>query len=192
MDNAIDRRMAVAFLDRDGVINKDVGYAHRVNDFEFIDGVIDALTLLQRHGYALMIMTNQSGIGRGYYTEQQYQQLTRWYCDRLSEASIDVKDVFHCPHAPDDGCGCRKPLAGLFSQAAKKYSIDFSRSLMVGDKLSDMQAGHRAGVRWNYLLAPEQHLSSLSTDRYCVADNLLACVKQHLAIKKDQENGRNR
>lgn len=138
--------MKVAFLDRDGVINKDAGYTYKIDEFEFIDGCIDALKIFQENDYKIIIVTNQSGIGRGYYSEAAYHKLTRWYCEQLLAQGIIITDVFHCPHSPEDVCACRKPKEGLFLQAAQKYSIDFSSSLMVGDKLSDLQAGQAAGI----------------------------------------------
>ena len=139
--------MKVAFLDRDGVINKDCGYLHKISDFAFTNACIEALKRLQQQGYALIIVTNQSGIGRGYYTEDDYQTLTRWYNNALLTQGVTVTDIFHCPHSPDALCDCRKPKPGLFLQAQKKYPhIDFSRSLMIGDKLSDLEAAKAAGV----------------------------------------------
>lgn len=138
--------MKVAFLDRDGVVNKDTGYVYKVEDFTFVDGCIDALKTFQEKEYKIIIVTNQSGIGRGYYTEADHQKLTHWYCRQLLDQGVTVTDVFHCPHMPDDHCGCRKPKNGLFLQAAEKYAIDFSNSFMAGDKLSDLKAGHAAGL----------------------------------------------
>lgn len=144
--------MKVAFLDRDGVINNDTGYVHKIEDFSFADGCVAALTLLQQKGFALIIVTNQSGIGRGYYTEQDYQQLTQWYVSELSRQGVNITDVFHCPHAPEDECDCRKPKAGLFLQAASQHDIDFSASMMVGDKTSDIDAATAVGIPHTYLL----------------------------------------
>ena len=138
--------MNVAFLDRDGVINKDAGYTYKIDDFEFIDGCIDALKTIQEKNYKIIIVTNQSGIGRGYYSEADYQKLTRWYRQQLLDQGITITDVFHCPHTPASLCDCRKPREGLFLQAAQKYAIDFSSSFMVGDKISDLQAAKKAGV----------------------------------------------
>ena len=138
--------MKVAFLDRDGVINKDSGYLYKIEDFEFLAGCVEALQLLQQKGYHIIIVTNQSGIGRGYYTEGDYQQLTRWYLNELLAQGVAITDVFHCPHTPEDACDCRKPQAGLFLQAANKYSIDYTSAIMVGDKLSDIEAAKAAGI----------------------------------------------
>jgi D-glycero-D-manno-heptose 1,7-bisphosphate phosphatase len=153
--------MKVAFLDRDGVINNDTGYVHKIEDFCFADGCVDALTLLQKKGFALIIVTNQSGIGRGYYTEQDYQQLTEWYVSELSRQGVNITDVFHCPHAPEDACDCRKPKAGLFLQAANQYTIDFSSSIMVGDKASDIDAAAAVGIPRRYLLQESGEYSRL-------------------------------
>ena len=136
-----------AFLDRDGVINKDPGYLHKIADFEFTDGCIAGLRLLEQAGYALIIVTNQSGIGRGYYTEKDYQNLTAWYLEQLSLQGVNITGVFHCPHAPEDNCDCRKPKAGLFFQALKQFpGIQVAESLMIGDKVSDLDAAASAGV----------------------------------------------
>ena len=139
--------MKVAFLDRDGVINKDPGYLYNISDFEFTDDCVEGLKTLQEKGYALIVVTNQSGIGRGYYSEEDYQTLTRWYIDELSAHGITITDVFHCPHSPDTDCDCRKPKPGLFIQAREKYpEIDFSASLMIGDKLSDLEPADTMGI----------------------------------------------
>lgn len=144
--------MKAAFLDRDGVINKDDGYTHRIDQFEFLPGVIEALKKLQSQGFLLIIVTNQSGIGRGYYSDQDYQLLTQWYLEQLSQQSIKITEVFYCPHTPEDNCECRKPRPGLFNQAIEKYNINVDDSLMVGDKVSDIQAAQSAGINSCYLV----------------------------------------
>jgi len=152
--------MKVAFLDRDGVINKDTGYTYQINDFKFTDNCVDALKTFQKKGYKIIIVTNQSGIGRGYYSEADYQRLTLWYRQQLLDQDVAITDIFHCPHAPASSCDCRKPRAGLFLQAAKKYTIDFSGSFMVGDKISDLQAAKIMGIDKLFILNSDGQDSS--------------------------------
>jgi D-glycero-D-manno-heptose 1,7-bisphosphate phosphatase len=161
--------MKAAFLDRDGVINRDLAYVHKVEDFHFTEGCIDALTQLQNKGFTLFIVTNQSGIGRGYYSEDEYQRLTEWYVNVLSDAGVSVAQVYHCPHSPEDECTCRKPKPGLFLQAARDYDIDFSASIMVGDKHSDMDAAKAAGIQQCYFVGE-------TSVEYSVYNNLSDCI----------------
>jgi D-glycero-D-manno-heptose 1,7-bisphosphate phosphatase len=165
--------LKVAFLDRDGVINNDLGYTYRVDDFTFAEGSIDALKLLQANGFAIIIVTNQSGIGRGYYSERDYQILTEWYIQQLAKQDVVISDVYHCPHTPEDHCICRKPKPGLFLQALARHSVDLSSSFMVGDKLSDITAANAAGIKQAYLIGEQ-------VDRDLpLYDNLLECVQAH-------------
>ncbi len=141
------------FLDRDGVINKEDEYVHRREDFQFIDGVFEACRAAQKLGYKLVIITNQAGIARGFYSEADFQALTEWMLERFSEQGITIHGVYFCPHHPTAGvghylrqCECRKPAPGLIKQAARELNIDLGRSALVGDKVSDIEAGERAGV----------------------------------------------
>ncbi|ODS24537.1 D,D-heptose 1,7-bisphosphate phosphatase [Candidatus Endobugula sertula] len=168
--------MRVAFLDRDGVINRDAGYIYKTDEFELTSGCIQALQILQRKGYELIIVTNQSGIARGYYSEEDYQKLTSWYRQLLADHGVFIKDVLHCPHGPDDGCPCRKPACGLFVKAAEKYTIDFDQSLVVGDKLSDIEAAKKMDIHQCYLLSTDS-LNDF-TEEYKVVGSLLECAKQ--------------
>lgn len=170
--------MKAAFLDRDGVINHDTGYTWRIDDFTLIDGCVDALKALADAGYALIIVTNQSGIGRGYYSEDDYQQLTLWYLDQLQQQGVTITAVYHCPHAPNDRCDCRKPEPGLLLRAAQEHAIEMQHSLMIGDKLSDMQAAQAAGVPNYYLVGPQA--DSVQGYDGKTAASLWHCVKQWL------------
>ena len=145
------------FLDRDGVINKEINYLHKISDFEFIDGIFDALKYFQKLDYQIIIITNQSGISRGYYNENDYQVLTKWMLERLHEKGNSILDVFHCPHEPKSNCECRKPKPGMIEQAKEKYNIDIKNSWMIGDKEIDIQAANAAGIK-NTILVRSGHL----------------------------------
>jgi D-glycero-D-manno-heptose 1,7-bisphosphate phosphatase len=146
------RRVAL-FLDRDGVINHDAGYTCSVADFEFIDGIFELCRAAKHHGYMLFVVTNQAGIGRGYYSEQDFINLTEWMCSRFAAESAPITRVYYCPFHPEHGVGQfkqdsfnRKPNPGMLFQAAEEYDLDMASSIMIGDKVSDMQAALNAGV----------------------------------------------
>ena len=147
------------FLDRDGIINVDSGYVHKIEDFKFTSGIFKTLQYLQKQGYLLVIVTNQSGIARGYYDEQAYMDLTIHMMEKLSLKGISIKGVYHCPHGPDEGCRCRKPRSGMFKVAQKEFKLDMKNSWMIGDKESDMKAGVNAGVKNRILLSKEKGIS---------------------------------
>jgi len=150
------------FLDRDGVINVDVAYCSRVEDFEWIPGVLEAAAAYARAGYRLVIVTNQSGIGRGYYTEADFQKLTDVVKAKFEEAGAPLAAVYFCPHHPQANvaayrcvCDCRKPAPGMILRACRELGIDPVRSLMFGDKPGDMQAALAAGVATRVLLGTD-------------------------------------
>lgn len=162
------------FLDRDGVINHDTGYTSSTEKFEFINGIFDLCRAAKRSGYLLIVVTNQAGIGRGYYSEQDFFTLTEWMRQRFEEEGAPITDVFHCPYHPEHGVGHykqdsfdRKPHPGMLLQAAKKYRLDLERSIMIGDKDSDMQAAKNAGVgiRCHYLT--DEHHEGFSGAATC-------------------------
>ena len=176
------------FLDRDGVINVDRHYLHRTEDFEFIAGVPQALHRLQRAGWKLVVVTNQSGIARGYYTEDDYQRLTRHMQALLAKGGVTLNAVLHCPHLPDGpvaayrvACECRKPAAGMLLQAARQLNLDLPRSVMVGDKGSDLQAGRNAGVERCLLVRSGQGIDEGDIALAdAVLDDLGACADELL------------
>ncbi len=144
---------AAIFLDRDGVINQDTGYVSHSDDFIFIDGVIDAMKQLKQKGYQLVVVTNQSGIARGLFSEDDFIRLTEWMDWSLADRGVDLDGIYFCPHHPTEGsgpetqvCDCRKPAAGMFLEAAQELNINLAASYMVGDKVSDMKAAEAAGV----------------------------------------------
>lgn len=132
------------FLDRDGTINKEKNYLYKIDDFEFIPGVLEGLRKLQDLGLLLVIVTNQSGIARGYYTEEDFQKLNNWMISKLNENGIVVSGVYYCPHLPDakierykKDCICRKPKLGLFTRASIDLNINVNNSYAIGDRLRD-------------------------------------------------------
>lgn len=150
---------AAVFLDRDGVINVDHGYVSKIDDFKFIEGSIEAMQILKSKGYLLVVVTNQSGIARGYYSEDDFHNLTEWMDWSLADKGIELDAIYYCPHHADKGigeykieCECRKPKAGMLDSAIADLDIAPSQSLLVGDKLSDIEAGYKAGLKASYLV----------------------------------------
>lgn len=146
-----------AFLDRDGVINVDSGYVGCWEDFEYLPDAIDGLTLLQKLGFKLVVVTNQSGIARGYYTEEDFLRLTQSMKEDLSSRGVDLSAVYYCPYLADAESEpyrvesvLRKPEPGMLLLAAQEHDLDLSRSIMVGDKVSDMVAAQRAAVPYRF------------------------------------------
>lgn len=174
-----------AFLDRDGVINIDVAYLSRWEDFRFVPGTVEALRQLQTRGYQLVVVTNQSGIARGYYTEDDYLGLTRSMRDALAAEGVSLAGVYHCPHLPRAevaryalDCDCRKPAPGMILRAAEELGADLPASILVGDKGSDIQAARAAGVGRAFLVRSGQAL----TPQECAMadacfDDLADCVR---------------
>ena len=146
----------VFFIDRDGVINKEIGYLHEIAKFEFIDGVIEALKYIQNKGFEIIVITNQSGIGRGMYSREKFLELNKWMIDFLCTQGVKILDVLYCPHTPEDRCACRKPLPGMFLEAIKKYDIDREMSWSIGDKETDIQAANSSGIS-NTILVKSGH-----------------------------------
>ena len=134
------------FFDRDDTLLIDTNYMHKIEDLKYIDGVFDVLQEVQRRGYLIFIITNQSGIGRGYFQEEQMHKFHEKMLEGFSAHQIEIKDIVFCPHSPEDNCDCRKPSPKLINQLCTKYQIDTSKSFMVGDKVSDVKAGENAGM----------------------------------------------
>lgn len=141
------------FLDRDGTINEEKEYLYRIEDFEFIPGVPRAIRLLNEAGFFVAVASNQSGVARGFYTEEDVQYLHRHIAGELAKEGARVDAWLYCPHHPQGRgsyalpCRCRKPLPGMLTEAARRFGIDLESSVMIGDKLADIEAGTAAGCR---------------------------------------------
>jgi len=184
----LSMRRKAAFIDRDGVINVESAYVYRIEDFVFLPGAVEALCQLQAAGYLLVVMTNQSGIARGLYTEADYWRLTHHMQTQLSAAGVRLSAVEHCPHLPDakiEGyrldCSCRKPRTGMLDRATIALNIDLSASILVGDRASDIQAGRSAGVGRCWLVRSGHPLSLWDIELAdAVYDDLGVCAQQVL------------
>ena len=160
------------FLDRDGVINEDTGYVYKIEDLTILDGVLEALQAIQDAGFQFFVVTNQSGIARGFYDEQDVA-IIHAHIDEIFKASnIDIKEWFYCPHHVDGireqyrmQCQCRKPKPGMLEQAVEKFPVDLERSWMIGDKKSDIEAGRAMNLRTIQILN-DKYPKSDSADHY--------------------------
>ena len=152
------------FLDRDGVINVDHGYIHRPEQFEFVPGIFELARFWTNELRGpIVVVTNQSGIGRGYFDESAFADLTRWMCDRFAAEHTSIARIYHCPYHPVHGIGeyrrdhpWRKPNPGMILQAASDLGLDLACSAIVGDKMSDVEAGTAAGIGLRILLGPRK------------------------------------
>ena len=151
------------FLDRDGVINLDHGYVYQPDNFDFMPGIFSLLRDLQKKKFLLFIVTNQSGIGRGYYTEEDFQLLTNWMLAEFKKEGIDITKVYHCPHTPTDNCTCRKPHPKFILDAIKNYTLNPKDSYMLGDKESDMEAAKNASIENRILISDKKASTSAAT-----------------------------
>ena len=164
--------MKVIFLDRDGVINQEVGYLHKSKNFKFIDGIFEACKYFQSLGFKVIVVTNQSGIARGYYQEIDFHILTKWMLVQFYNQDIDILDVFFCPHGPNSTCKCRKPKPGMLLEARDKYGINMSESWMIGDKETDIDAANAAGVSNTILVKSEYSIDGTTSKAKFILESI--------------------
>lgn len=167
-----NKKTKVIFLDRDGVINHDYGYVGKIENFEFIDGVFSTCKYFINLGYKIIIITNQSGIGRGYYSENDFSVLTSWMIKEFNKNDIDILKVYHCPHIPSDNCDCRKPNPLMITQAVEEFDIDLNNSWLIGDNISDIDTAINSKIK-NYILIDSQKNNQKD---YTIVDNLIDTI----------------
>jgi D-glycero-D-manno-heptose 1,7-bisphosphate phosphatase len=171
---SLARRRAL-ILDRDGVVNEDSGYLHRIEDCRFVEGIFALTQAFARRHFAILIITNQSGIGRRLYTEADFARLMGWMRGEFAREGVEIAGIYHCPDAPDtvppstwNGHRLRKPGPGMVLKAAQELSLDLARSWLVGDKLGDIEAGRAAGVGSLVLFDPAASATARQSDLWTV------------------------
>ncbi|PAF49833.1 D,D-heptose 1,7-bisphosphate phosphatase [Helicobacter sp. 12S02232-10] len=145
--------MKAVFFDRDGIVNEDFAYVYEPEEFIFMEGIFDLLKFCKEKGFLLLLTTNQSGIGRGYYTLEDFKEVTRYMQDELKKRlGFGFDSIYFCPHDPKEDCLCRKPKPGMIEKAKKDYDLELDKCFIIGDKITDMQAGEAGGVKNKILL----------------------------------------
>lgn len=177
--------MKAVFLDRDGVINVDHGFISTRSEWEWAPGALEGLKLFQDAGYALMVVTNQTGIGLGYYNEEDVRLLHQYMREEAAKHDIEFTAVAYCPHKRDAGCNCRKPAIGMAISIEKavRENIDYPQSWTVGDKLTDMEFGHRLGMKT--ALVPSRYWNKGDSMKHVtvVVDDLAHAARYAMGIQ---------
>lgn len=182
-------RKSALFLDRDGVVNEDLGYVHRKEDFRFIKGIFNLCRAAKSSGMSVIIVTNQAGIGRGYFTEEQFHCLTEWMLERFEREYITIDGVYYCPFHPKHGKGSykrnsndRKPRPGMIYRARDEHSLDLSSSVLIGDKESDIEAARNACIGTAVLFSKhyKQHM--------CSPDIMVSCLDKLTELLQRYKN----
>jgi D-glycero-D-manno-heptose 1,7-bisphosphate phosphatase len=164
------------FLDRDGVINIEKEYLYKIEDFEYTTRLFEALKSFEQNGYKLFIITNQSGIGRGYYSEKQFRDLTKWMIEDFKKRSIIIEAVSYCPHTPDDNCNCRKPNPKMILDLSKTYNIDLKKSWLIGDKESDIKSALNAGIENTILVKTGHKIDENNTEAKYIRNSVFDTI----------------
>ena len=156
------RRRRAVFVDRDGTLNPDFHYLSDPDRYEFLPGVVDGLQLLHRHGYLVLCVTNQSGIGRGFFTEERLREIHDRINGRLRAGGTQIDGFYYCPHRPEEQCGCRKPGTDLFVRAQEEHGLDLASSAIIGDRALDVEVGERLSIV--SVLVPERGLERMTEE----------------------------
>jgi D-glycero-D-manno-heptose 1,7-bisphosphate phosphatase len=163
------------FLDRDGVINIDKAYVYKPEQFEFVDGIFELCRAYQQRGYLIIVVTNQSGIARGYYSQEDFLHVSEWMSEQFIQNGVKITHIYHCPHHPEitGSCRCRKPSAGMLLDAKKEYNIEMKNSVMIGDKERDIEAAIGAGVEDTILFTCKRDIQTKARRIICEYKELL-------------------
>ena len=174
--NADNSKSKTVFIDRDGTLIEEVNFLHRVEDLQYFSFTDEAVRTLKNNGFKVVVVTNQSGIGRGIYTVEEMNSVHAQIQNDLTE-KLDA--IYFCPHLPDENCACRKPNLGMIEAATNDLPIDLANSWMIGDKNLDVELGLNAGIKPILVLTGygKKHLSELKRPPFAVAQNLLEAVK---------------
>jgi D-glycero-D-manno-heptose 1,7-bisphosphate phosphatase len=157
----IDLQRRFVLLDRDGVLVMDSGYPHTPEDYELLPGAVEGARQLSESGWRLAIISNQSGIGRGIFSMEDFQRFHNRLLSDLARAGVPIAGTFICPHEPRIGCDCRKPAPGLIFRAESKLHARLQESIVIGDKTTDIEAGRRAGCLGGILLGEGRSIPNL-------------------------------
>lgn len=175
-----NQKSKAVFIDRDGTLIEEVNFLHRVEDLRYFPFTDEAVRLLKNAGFLVVLVTNQSGIGRGIYTEQDMNSVHEQI---QADLTIKLDAIYFCPHLPDAGCACRKPRLGMIESACADLPIDLENSWMIGDKKLDVELGLNAGIRPIMVMTGygEKHVTALERPPFAVAANLMEAVRIVLA-----------
>ena len=166
--------MRAVFFDRDGVINQDLGFVHKKEDFIFMEGIFDLLAYCKAQGYLLFVVTNQSGIGMGYYTQEDFHALSAYMQEELAQIlGFGFDGIYFCPHRPDEGCLCRKPKPAMIQEALQKYSLEARECILIGDRMRDVESAQRACIGYKILMEPnlKQEPATIEIEQLYLARN---------------------
>ncbi len=177
------------FLDRDGTISEEVNYCRRAEDLHLIPLVTEAVNLLNRSGFKVIVVTNQSGIAREYFTLETLEQIHQKMQDELAIGNAKVNAIYHCPHHPDDGCECRKPATGLLRKASHDFNVNLEASYMVGDRQTDVETGKAAGCKTVLVATGPDWENGVSSHPDYIADNLMSAARWIVSDSICQEFG---
>lgn len=186
-------RLSFIFMDRDGVINKDPGgwtrhnYVADAGDFHFLPGALEALRLLNENGVRVVVVSNQAGVGKGYFSKEMLDKVNSAMLKAITKSGGSVEDVYYCIHRDEDNCFCRKPKTGMFERAAKKYGIDLSRTCIIGDAGVDVMAGRSLGMKTIFVKSGKtsmDEMRKLDVKPDYIFNDLLEAVKWLVARQK--------